>query len=118
MRRYIYFLMVGVFFTTFLVLEVEAQREDPRGGDPRVDTRDTRGPGDVRDTRGPGDVRDPRGGDPRGGDPRVGGDTAPDDRPWRDILKNCRQMKKRGALSRAMKQECKAARKLKKESRQ
>ena len=82
------------------------------------DVRDPRGPGDVRDPRGPGDVRDPRGGDPRGGDPRVGGDTAPNDRPWRDILKNCRQMKKRGALSRAMKQECKAARKLKKESRQ
>ena len=104
MRRYIYFLMVGMFFTTFLVLEVEAQREDPRGGDPRVDTRDTRGPGDVRD--------------PRGGDPRVGGDTAPDDRPWRDILKNCRKMKKKGKLSKAMRQECKAARKLKKESRQ
>ena len=69
--------------------------------------------GDVRDPRGPGDVRDPR-----GGDPRVGGDTAPNDRPWRDILKNCRQMKKKGKLSKAMRQECKAARKLKKESRQ
>ena len=112
MRGYICFLMVGIFFTTFQVLEAEAQREDPRGGDPRMDTRGPRGPGD-RDPRGPGDVRDPR-----GGDPRVGGDTAPDDRPWRDILKNCRQMKKKGKLSPAMKQECKAARKLKKESRQ
>ena len=73
--------------------------------------------GDVRDPRDHGDVRDPRsgGGDVRG--PRDHGDTKSDDRPWREILKNCRQMKKSGRLSPEMRQECKAARKLKKESR-
>ena len=54
-----------------------------------------------------GDVKDPR-------DHR---DTTFDDRPWREILKKCRQMKKSGRLSPEMRQECKAARKLKKESR-
>ena len=69
-----------------------------------------------------GDIRDPRGGgerDPRGPanppDPRASGAaTAPDDRPWRDILKNCRQMKKKGALTGPMKKECKRARAMKK----
>ena len=55
------------------------------------------------------------GGDVR--DPRDHGDTTSDDRPWREILKNCRQMKKSGRLSPEMRQECKAARKLKRESR-
>ena len=63
--------------------------------------------GDVRDPRDHEDVRDPR----------DHGDTTFDDRPWREILKKCRQMKKSGRLSPEMRQECKAARKLKKESR-
>ena len=49
MKRYIYFLMVGLFITAFQVVEAEAQRGDPRGS------------GDMRDARDGGDVRDPRG---------------------------------------------------------
>ena len=88
--------------------------------DPRDhgDVRDPRsGGGDVRDPRDHGDVRDPRSGGGDFRDPRDHGDTTFDDRPWREILKKCRQMKKSGRLSPEMRQECKAARKLKKESR-
>ena len=124
MKKYIYLLMMGFIFAAFQVAEVEAQR-----GDPGIDTRDPRG-GDMRDPRGdPGrdprlDTRDPRGPgnppdrrDPRGpaNPPDRGGDTVSDDRPWRDILKNCRQMKARGEkLTKPMRQECKRARAMKK----
>ena len=47
-----------------------------------------------------------------------GEDDAYDDRPWRETLRNCREMKKAGKLSRSMKEECKAARELKKASKQ
>jgi len=103
--------MVGLFFSASQVVEVEAQR-----GDPRMDTRDPRDMGrpPARDTR---EMERPPARDPRGPanppDPR-GGDTASPDRPWRDILKNCRQMKKAGKLSREMRQECKRARAMKK----
>ena len=40
------------------------------------------------------------------------------DRPWRETLAKCREMKKAGKLSRAMKEECKAARELRKRSKQ
>ena len=117
MKKYIYLLMMGFFFAAFQVAEVEAQRGDPR------DTRDPRGDGDVRDPRG-GDTRDPRGpanppdrGAANPPDTR-GGDTASDDRPWRAILKNCREMKQRGEkLTKPMRQECKAARRQKKDSK-
>ena len=133
MKKYIYLLMMGFFFTTFQVVEVEAQRgdpgmdrgrgdvrPDPRGPgnppdrrDPRMDTRDPRGPGnppDRRDPRGPANPPDRGAANP----PDRGGDTVSDDRPWRDILKNCRQMKKKGALTGPMKKECKRARAMKK----
>ena len=124
MKKYTYLLMMGFFFAAFQVAEVEAQR-----GDPGIDARDPRG-GDMRDPRGdPGrdprlDTRDPRGpanppdrGATNPPDTR-GGDTASDDRPWRAILKNCREMKQRGEkLTKPMRQECKAARRQKKESR-
>jgi hypothetical protein len=67
MTKVFYFLMVSLFFTTFQVLEVEAQRGDSRGdGDVRdsrgrEDVRDSRGREDVRDSRGREDVRDSRG---------------------------------------------------------
>jgi hypothetical protein len=87
--------------------------QDPRDHE---DVRDPRDHEDVRDPRDHEDVRDPRDHeDVR--DPRDHGDTTFDDRPWREILKKCRQMKKSGRLSPEMRQECKAARKLKKESR-
>ena len=113
MKKYIYYLMMGLFFTAFQVEEVEAQRGDPG------DTRDTRDMGrpPARDPRGP--ANPPDRGDPRldTRDPRVG-DSASDDRPWRAILKNCREMKQRGEkLTKPMRQECKAARRQKKESR-
>ena len=53
----------------------------------------------------------------RGGDARV--DTRDPREELRATLKNCRQTKKReGKLSKEMKKECKAARQLKKQSRQ
>ena len=116
MNKFFSFLMVGLSLIAFQVIEVEAQegrtgdprgdvrgddRDDSRGGDARVDTRDPRG-GDARV-----DTRDPRG--------DVRGDDRDDSREeLRATLKNCRQTKKRdGKLSKAMKKECKAARKLK-----
>ena len=88
---------------------------DPRGPNNFPDRRRA-APEDTRDPRDHEDVRDPRDHeDVR--DPRDHGDTTFDDRPWREILKKCRQMKKSGRLSPEMRQECKAARKLKKESR-
>jgi hypothetical protein len=102
MSKLLYFIMVGLFFTTFQVSEVEAQRGDPRDGDTRVDTRDPRsGGGDVRDSRsGGGDVRDPRsgGGDVR--DPRSGGGDVRDPRVREEV-------ETRGLSKREMVQECK-----------
>ena len=90
--------------------------KDVRDPSDNEDVRDPRDHKDVRDPRDHEDVRDPRDHeDVR--DPRDHGDTTFDDRPWREILKKCRQMKKSGRLSPEMRQECKAARKLKKESR-
>ena len=40
------------------------------------------------------------------------------DRPWRETLAKCREMKKAGKLSRAMKEECKVARELRKKNKQ
>ena len=118
MKKYIYLLMMGFFFAAFQVAEVEAQRGDPgmdRGrGDPGMDrgrrdvSPEPRGPANPPDRRraAPADTRDPRAG---------GAATAPDDRPWRAILKNCRQMKARGEkLTKPMRQECKRARAMKK----
>ena len=41
-------------------------------------------------------------------------DNASDDRAWRKILKNCREMKKAGTLFAQTKKECKASRELRK----
>ena len=93
-----------LFLSAFQVLAFEAQRDD-------------RGVDDMRDPRGSGDMRDPRGEEDTRGD-RYGGDGESDDRPWRETLKNCREMKKAGTLSSEMKKECKAARELRKASKQ
>ena len=100
----------------------EEDKRDPRGYD---DMRDPRGGEDMRDPRGYDDMRDPRGEadmrDPRGEedmrDPRKEEDNASVDRPWRETLRNCREMKKAGTLSAEMKRECKAARDLRKASK-
>ena len=91
----------------------EGDMRDYRGEE---DMRDPRREKDMRDYRGEEDMRDPR----REEDMRDyrGEDPAYDDRPWRETLKNCREMKKAGKLSRSMKEECKAARELKKASKQ
>ena len=90
MSKLFNFLMLGLFLIAFQVVAVAAER----GGDARVDTGDT-----------------------RGGDARVG--TSDTREELRATLKNCRQTKKReGKLSKAMRKECKAARQLKKQSRQ
>ncbi len=72
--------------------------------DPRGDYEDLRDPrGDYEDLRGPHDDYQ---------------NNASDDRPWREILKNCREMKKAGTLSAKMKRECKAARELRKTNKE
>ena len=93
-----------LFLSAVQVTTVAYERE---GRDDEADMRDYRGEEDMRDPRREEDMRDYRGEDP-----------AYDDRPWRETLKNCREMKKAGKLSRSMKEECKAARELKKASKQ
>ncbi len=132
MHKYFFTLIFSVFFIVGQVSEVAAQYEDSRSRD---DARDPRGSGDMRDSRSRDDVRDPRGSgdmrdsrsrddarDPRGSgdmrDPRIQNNQVSEDRPWRAVLKRCREMKKAGPLTPSMKQECKAARKLKKDSKQ
>ena len=133
-------LMFVLSFLACQVIALETQRDeydgeedkrDPRGYD---DMRDPRGGEDMRDPRGYDDMRDPRGGedmrdprgeadmrDPRGEedmrDPRKEEGNASVDRPWRETLRNCREMKKAGTLSAEMKRECKAARDLRKASK-
>ena len=86
-----YFLMVGLSLIVFQVVDVEAQR-----GDPRVDTRDPRG-GDPRvDTR-----------DPRGGDPRV--DTRGGGLSKREMVQACKKQYGKKKKNKAAKQACIAA---------
>ena len=95
-------------FILFLsAVQVTAVAYEREGRDDEGDMRDYRGEEDMRDPRREEDMRDYRGEDP-----------SYDDRPWRETLKNCREMKKAGKLSRSMKEECKAARELKKASKQ
>ena len=51
MNKFFYFLMVGLSLIVFQVVEVEAQRGDPRGAHPAP--RDTRVAAPKVDTRGP-----------------------------------------------------------------
>ena len=99
------------FILTFILflsaVQFTAVAYEREGRDDEEDMRDYRGEEDMRDPRREEDMRDYRGEDP-----------AYDDRPWRETLKNCREMKKAGKLSRSMKEECKAARELKKASKQ
>ena len=91
--------------------------EDMRERRPAEDMRDRRPPEDIRERRPAEDMRDRR--PPE--DMRERGDSRnqrSNDRPWRDTLAKCREMKKAGKLSRAMKEECKAARELRKKSKQ
>ena len=69
---------------------------------------DPQNPGDMRERRPAEDMRERR----------DSINQRSTDRPWRETLAKCREMKKAGKLSRAMKEECKAARELRKRSKQ
>ena len=69
---------------------------------------DPQNPTDMRERRPAEDMRERR----------DGINQRSTDRPWRETLAKCREMKKAGKLSRAMKEECKAARELRKKSKQ
>ena len=69
---------------------------------------DPQNPGDMRERRPTEDMRGRR----------DSNNQRSADRPWRETLAKCREMKKAGKLSRAMKEECKAARELRKKSKQ
>ena len=78
---------------------------------------DPQDPGDMRERRPAEDMRERRPAE----DMRERRDSINQrstDRPWRETLAKCREMKKAGKLSRAMKEECKAARELRKRSKQ
>ena len=74
----------------------------------RDSTRERRPAEDMRERRPAEDMRERR----------DSIDQRSTDRPWRETLAKCREMKKAGKLSRAMKEECKAARELRKKSKQ
>ena len=75
---------------------------------PAEDMRERRPAEDMRERRPAEDMRERR----------DGINQRSTDRPWRETLAKCREMKKAGKLSRAMKEECKAARELRKRSKQ
>ena len=123
MNKILYFLMAGLFFTTFQVVEVEAQRGDPdrgapdrgapdRGDDGRATDRELdarygtdRGAPDSVDTRDPR-VReevpiDPRSGDGVPRDTRVREEVEARDTPVEEDVET------RGLSTKEMIQECK-----------
>ena len=82
--------------------------EDMRERRPAEDMRERRPAEDMRERRPAEDMRERR----------DSINQRSTDRPWRETLAKCREMKKAGKLSRAMKEECKAARELRKRSKQ
>ena len=82
--------------------------EDMRERRPAEDMRERRPAEDMRERRPAEDMRERR--------DSINQHST--DRPWRETLAKCREMKKAGKLSRAMKEECKAARELRKRSKQ
>ena len=103
-----------LLLTTFQTASATQERYDPQNpGDmrerrPAEDMRERRPAGDMWERRPATDMRERR-------DSITQRAT---DRPWRETLAKCREMKKAGKLSRAMKEECKAARELRKRSKQ
>ena len=81
---------------------------DTRERRPAEDMRERRPTEDMRERRPAEDVRERR----------DSSNQRSTDRPWRETLAKCREMKKAGKLSKAMKEECKAARELRKKSKQ
>ena len=91
--------------------------EDMRERRPVEDMRERRPVEDMRERRPAGDMEERR----PATDMRERRDSSSQrstDRPWRETLAKCREMKKAGKLSKAMKEECKAARELRKKNKQ
>ena len=91
--------------------------EDMRERRPAEDMRERRPAGDMGERRPAGDMGERR----PATDMRERRDSSSQrstDRPWRETLAKCREMKKAGKLSKAMKEECKAARELRKKNKQ
>ena len=114
-------------FQTALAAQDRDESQDARDrSQDAADMRERRPPEDMRDRRPPEDMRERRPAeDMRDRRPpeemRERGDSRnqrSNDRPWRDTLAKCREMKKAGKLSKAMKEECKAARELRKKNKQ
>ena len=82
--------------------------EDMRERRPAEDMRERRPAEDMRERRPAEDIRERR----------DSSNQRSTDRPWRETLAKCREMKKAGKLSRAMKEECRGARELRKKSKQ
>ena len=91
--------------------------EDMRERRPAEDMRERRPAEDMRGRRPAEDMRERRPAEDMR-ERRDSSNQRPTDRPWRETLAKCREMKKAGKLSRAMKEECKAARELRKKSKQ
>ena len=116
-------LALFLLFTTFQAASGTQERYDPRNpGDmrerrPAGDMRERRPAEDMRERRPAEDMRERRPAE----DMRERRDSSSQrstDRPWRETLAKCREMKKAGKLSKAMKEECKAARELRKKNKQ
>jgi hypothetical protein len=91
--------------------------EDVRERRPAEDMRERRPAEDMRERRPAEDMRERRPAE----DTRERRDSSNQrstDRPWRETLAKCREMKQAGKLPKAMKEECKAARELRKKSKQ
>ena len=112
-----------LLLTTFQTASATQERYDPQNpGDmrerrPAEDMRERRPAEGMRERRPAEDMRERR---PAGdmGERRDNSSQRSTDRPWRETLAKCREMKKAGKLSKAMKEECKAARELRKKSKQ
>ena len=121
-----------LLLTTFQTASATQERYDPRNpGDmrerrPAEDMRERRPAEDMRERRPVEDMRERRPAGDMGErrpatDMRERRDSSSQrstDRPWRETLAKCREMKKAGKLSKAMKEECKAARELRKKNKQ
>ena len=88
-------LTLFLLLTTFQAAFATQERYDPQN------------PGDMRERRPAENVKERR----------DSSNQRSTDRLWRETLAKCREMKKAGKLSTAMKEECKAARELKKKSK-
>ena len=107
-------LILILLFTTIQAVFATQERYDPQNpGDirerrPAEDMRERRPAEDMRERRPAEDTRERR----------DSSNQRSTDRPWRETLAKCREMKKAGKLSKAMKEECKAARELRKKNKQ